>query len=829
MNRGQVGAPPPAAPATPPRRRALVLALWAALVLLAVLQILRTPFVADLSAFLPASPDERQQVLIEQVESGVPARTLLLGIDGGDGAARAAASKALAARLRASGLFEQVGNGQTESWAEVGSWLFEHRYLLSPAVTPQRFGAAGLHEGLQDTLSLLGTPAGAIAQPLFERDPTGETQRIAEGLIPSSAPRSEEGVWVSRSAPRALLVAMVRAPGADLDAMAAAIARVHEDFAAVAAPGLALRVSGAPVFGVESRGRIEDEVRRLAIAGTVLVVALLSLAFGSLGALAVAALPVATGVLVGIAAVGLGFGQVHGMTLAFGVTLIGEAVDYGIYYLIQARGLADRGGWRAWVREGWPTIRLGLLTSVCGFAALVFSGFPGLAQLGVFSVSGLVAAALFTRFVMPVLRPQGAAGTTLRTALGRAGRGLLGAMPRLRWPLVALGVAAAALLAQRGDLWRAELASLSPIPQELLALDSSLRQDLSAGDARTMVVVQAPELQAVLERAEDVGARLEPLVDAGTIGGYDSVARWLPSLRTQRARLAALPEPEALRTALREAVAGLPVDAARLAPFVEEIAAARRREPVTLDTLRAGAAGASLAPLVDAMLLQREDGSWVALMPLQPPIGGTPAPDGAEIDAAAVQQALAGVPGTQVLEIGRELSGLYERYLGQAQAQALLGALAVVALIAFTLRSPRRLLAVCQPLVLAVLLAMGALALAEVSLGILHLVGLLLVVAVGSNYALFFDMLQQQGTAAQRFGADDDTLASLLLANLTTVTSFGLIAMSGIPALRAIGLVVAPGALLALLLAAAFARSHEAPGAGRHEAPGAGPQKPQGE
>ncbi|MCW5610822.1 MAG: MMPL family transporter [Rubrivivax sp.] len=805
-----------AADGTPPtpRRRALVLALWAAVVLLALLQILRTPFVADLSAFLPASPDERQQILIEQVESGVPARTLLVGIDGGDAAARAAASRALAAKLRASGLFEQVGNGETEAWSDVGTWLFEHRYLLSPAVTPERFTAAGLREGLQDTLSLLGTPAGAIARPLFERDPTGETQRIAEGLIPSSAPRSEEGVWVSRSAPRALLVAMVRAPGADLDAMAAAIARVHDDFAAVAAPGLVLRVSGAPVFGVESRGRIEAEIKRLSIAGTVLVVGLLTLAFGSLAALAVAALPVATGVLVGIAAVGLGFGQVHGMTLAFGVTLIGEAVDYGIYYLIQARGLAGRGGWRAWVHEGWPTIRLGLLTSVCGFAALVFSGFPGLAQLGVFSVSGLVAAALFTRFVMPALRPQGAAGTLLRTALGRTGRSLLGAMPRLRWPLVALGVAAAVLLAQRSELWRAELASLSPIPQEVLALDASLRQDLSAGDARTLVVVQAADLQAVLELAEQAGARLEPLIDAGTIGGYDSIARWLPSLRMQQARLAALPAPDALQGALREAVAGLPVDAARLQPFVAEVAAARTQAPLTLPALRSGAAGASLAPLVDAMLLQRQgdDGpaGWVALLPLQPPIGAAPAPDGAEIDAAAVQQALAGLDAgdpaaVQVLEIGRELTGLYERYLGQAQLQALLGALGVVALMALTLRSPRRLLAVCQPLVLAVLLSMGALALAEVPLGILHLVGLLLVVAVGSNYALFFDLLQQPGQPAQ---ADDDTLASLLLANLTTVATFALIAMSAIPALRAIGLVVAPGALLALLLAAAFARPH---------------------
>jgi predicted exporter len=147
------------------------------------------------------------------------------------------------------------------------------------------------------------------------------------------------------------------------------------------------------------------------------------------------------------------------------------------------------------------------------------------------------------------------------------------------------------------------------------------------------------------------------------------------------------------------------------------------------------------------------------------------------------------------------LRRLYRHYLEEAQGQALLGALGVVLLMAWSLRSWRRLLAVSQPLLLAVLLTMGGLALAGVQLGILHLVGLLLVVAVGSNYALFFDMLQQQDAAP-----DSEMLASLLLANLTTVASFGLIALSDIPALSAIGIVVAPGALLALLLAAAFVR-----------------------
>ena len=780
------------------RHTALVFFVWLALLAAGVGQILRTTFTADMSAFLPANPDAQQRVLIEQLQSGLPARTLLIAIEGGDAKARADASRALAKGLRKSGLFEQVQNGETEALTQVGDFLVQHRYALSPAVDAQRFTPAGLREAIDETLSLLGTPAGNAIKPLLERDPTGETVRIAETLIPTNAPRSEEGVWVSRQAAqhgaRALLVAISKAPGADLDAQMVAIAQVRQGFAAAATPGLTLKISGAPVFGVDSRAQIEREVHWLAIAGSVLMSALLLLAFASLPALLVAALPVATGVVAGIAAVSLGFGGVHGMTLGFGTTLIGEAVDYAIYYLIQARA----GGAAHWLRSGWPTVRLGLLTSVCGFVALMFSGFPGLAQLGVFSVAGLLAAALFTRFVMPLLMPHGAKGAGLRHSMGRFAAWGVARLPALRWPLLGLSVAAAVLLLQRSELWTAQLSSLSPISKEALALDASLRADLSAGDARTLVVVQGADLQAALRQAEAAAVRLDTLVARGALGGYDSIARWLPSLQTQQQRLASLPDSATLRSALEQATRGGPLTAERLSPFIAEVQQARQRErdqaSVTIDALRA----TGLSPLIDALLLQRKDGSWVALLPLQPAAGAA-----ATLDAAAVKQALHGVDGAQVIEIGAELTRLYARYLREAQAQALLGALGVVALVALALRSWRRVLAVCQPLVLSVLLTMGLLALFNVQLGILHLVGLLLVVAVGSNYALFFDMLQQRATPDA--AADPDTLASLLLANLTTVLSFGLIAMSGIPALSAIGRVVALGALLALLLSAAFA------------------------
>ncbi len=776
------------------RRTGLVLLVWLVLVLAAVAQILRTPFTADLSAFLPANPDARQRVLIEQMQSGLPARTLLVGIEGGTSQQRALASRALAGRMRANALFEQVHNGEIDAWASVGAFLVEHRYALSPGVDAQRFTVPGLREAIGETLSLLGTPAGNAIKPLLERDPTGETVRIGEALLPSGAPRSEHGVWASRQGERALLVAVSQAPGADLDAQMAAIAQVRESFAATAPPGLTLLISGAPVFGVDSRAQIEREVHWLALAGTALMSGLLLLAFASLWAVGLALLPVATGVLAGVVAVSLVFGSVHGITLGFGTTLIGEAVDYAIYYLIQARA----GGAAHWLRTGWPTVRLGLLTSICGFAALVFSGFPGLAQLGVFSVAGLLGAALFTRHVMPELMPHGARGTGLRQILGRLAARAVAWLPRLRWPLLALGAAAALLLMQRGDLWNAQLSSLSPISKQALELDASLRADLSAGDARTLVVVQGADLQAVLRNAEAAAAQLDTLAERGAIGGYDSVARWLPSLLVQQQRQASLPEAGALRAALQEATRGSPLAATRLGPFLADVEQARQRAPVAIETLRA----AGLSAIVDAMLLQRKDGSWVSLLPLQPAQG--------KLDAAAVREALRALSEAQFIEIGAELGRLHRHYLEQAQAQALVGALAVVLLIAATLRSTRRVLAVCQPLLLSVLLTMGLLALLDVQLGILHLVGMLLVVAVGSNYALFFDMLQRDAAAGRP--ADHETLASLLLASMTTVLSFGLIAMSAIPALSAIGRVVALGSFLALLLSAALAPRPRAAG-----------------
>ncbi|MCY1534039.1 hypothetical protein D9M68_693950 [compost metagenome] len=119
--------------------------------------------------------------------------------------------------------------------------------------------------------------------------------------------------------------------------------------------------------------------------------------------------------------------------------------------------------------------------------------------------------------------------------------------------------------------------------------------------------------------------------------------------------------------------------------------------------------------------------------------------------------------------------------------------------LAFVLRSPRRLAGVMLPLVMAVMVVVAGLHACGVRLHLLHLVGVLLTVAVGSNYALFFDRL------ALGEALDDETLLSIGVASTTTAIGFGVLAISSVPVLQAIGVTVGPGAVLALVLSAAFA------------------------
>ena len=774
--------------------------IWALCAILAVIIVLHAHYTADLSAFLPRRPSATQRLLVEQLREGPAAHLIIAAISGGDADTRAEVSSRMAARLRTDPSFAAIDNGDEAQLQRDREFLFQHRYLLSQRVTPERFTTSGLHEAIGEALDVLSSPAGPLVKPLFLRDPTLETLAIIESLDASHAPHIASGVWSSPDGSRALILAHTRASGADIDGQQAACAALKGSFAAALATlpsprraALTLSMSGPPVFAVAARATIKGEVWHLSSLSAACIVVLLLAVYRSLPVLALTLVPVASGALAGVAAVALGFPAVHGLTLGFGVTLIGESVDYAIYLFIQRAGDPRH--------VLWPTIRLGVLTSICGFAALLPSAFTGLAQLGLYSIAGLTAAALVTRFVLPAWlqrMPPVRDLTGVGTFVGR----LVARLYPARATLLVLALLAGTLLyLHRGALWSRELAALSPIRASDMQLDEQLRAEAGAPDVRYVVVAPAADRESALAAADALSARLSPLIDAGVIGGFESAARFLPPLATQEARRVSLPPAPVLRSRLEEALRGLPLTATRLEPFVQDIERARTAPllgPADLATI-------SLGRAVGALLVRSPSG-WSALLPVSARGSG----DLPSTAVEAIRSAVAGTPvRAELLDLKGEADRLYSGYLRDAVRLALGGLVAIVLLLSFALRSPARVIRVAAPLMLSVLTVAAVLVSLGHSLTILHIVGMLLIVAVGSNYALFFDRTATHSQA----GSMPLVLASLLTANLATVIAFGVLACSSVPVLADLGTTVAPGTLLALLFAAWLAQPPAATGA----------------
>jgi predicted exporter len=764
----------------------LALGIWLVLLAICIGIIARTQFRTDMGDFLPRSAPTAQQVLTEQVTSGAASHLVLLAITGAPAPVLAALSEALATRLRTQKAFTDIINGDAQSFADEQDFIWRNRYLLSPDVTAEHFSVVGLHAALENDLGLLGSDLGVVIQQSLPGDPTNEVLTLmpllgdgqgAGGLL------SQDNVWFSGDGGRTILLVHTRAAGFDIDAQQQALAEIDSDFAdargAVSGAGTArLLQSGPGVFAMHTRDITKHDVKRLSMLASIGAIALLGFAYRSPLVLVLGILPVASGALAAIAAVSLAFGFVHGITLGFGVTLIGESLDYAIYLFTQT-GRFETG--QDTLARIWPTLRLGMLTSVAGFCAMLFSNFIGFAQLGLFSIVGLIVAAGVTRFVLPHLLPAGffAMGAD---SISRPLRSIIAHRRFLRWGVaVALIASGTALGLHRGAFWDHDLAALSPIPAADQRLDETLRRDLGVQGFRFFAVLQAPDQQAALQQSEALAAALSRSVAAGQLGGFDVPSTILPSDETQQARRAALPDAATLALHLQQAQAGLPFRADSFVPFLKEVAAARTAPLITSASLPP-----ALALRLDSVLVQNGK-AWVVMAPLHD-----------VTDPAAVAKAItaAGLPDAAFVDLNLQSDQLLQSFQREALILAIVGSTAILILLLAGLRSASRVIAVAAPLAAAVLITAALLTLGGAKISIFEVVGFLLIVAVGSNYCLFFERVAPDAQSWRR------SIASVMLANLCTVSAYGLMAWSSIPVLHDIGKTVALGTFLSMICAA---------------------------
>ena len=774
-------------------------ALWLALVVASSLQVARTPVVTDASSFLPGPANATQRLMMDQLRDGLSTRIMVIGLQlpaaGGSGApnaeqtaALANASRALRSKLASDRQFAWVSNGDLNDLTRERDRVFAARYLLSSKTTDEQFSTPGLTRAFAELERTLASAQGSAIRSIATADPTLTALELLEKATQRTAPATGEGVWLGADGRVALLLVETASTGVDIEALTKTIEfarrsaeEVLQDWP-IKQPRPTVEFAGSGYFNVLSHDAIGKDAFRLSVIAIVLVASLMMWALRSPRFLVLALIPVATGALAGFAAVGFLDSSIHGITLAFGVTLIGEAVDYAIYTYVQA----DERGQHS--HRFWRQVFLAMLTSLIGFAAMYFSGFAGLMQLGLFSIVGLVVAAACARWLLPSLLPR---SQVRQAAMADSWTrfswlpGLSQRMRSLRWPILMLSLAMSVLIYQRyNTMWQDGLDSLSSSSSVDTQRDLNYRAAIGVPDLRTMIAVQAPLLEDALQRTEATTRFLDTLVAEKLLSGYESPADLLPSLQLQKRRQAALPATEVLQVRVQEATSAGNLKAQAFEPFIQAVAATRDMSPIDLKYFEKTILGSWL----DSQIVHNNQGSHVLLLL-----------NGAQSNAEIKRRVdAAKLPGVALIDLKGDVEVLVAGYRERTMRAFLLGTAGIFLVLIIQLRRARAVFSMTATIFSAVAITSGLLLLIKSHLTLFNLVSILLVVGVASNYTLFFSTLSKNPQERQRASV------SVLLAAASTFIGFTVLAFSSTPVLAMIGQTVSLGAVVGLIASMAF-------------------------
>jgi predicted exporter len=739
----------------------------------------------QLTLLLPSDGSPVQRLLVRHLTQGSTSRIILIGLKGRQSDVLAEASTKLATLMRESGYFTYVRNGDVSPSMTDYELLYQYRYLLSSAVHPDRFKMPELQKALEHRLQDLTAPLPPFIKSRIPNDPTGEFLNILKTWIPSQSPKRLHGVWFSSDGQYALLAAETKASGFDLDVQEQiqgnikdAVSNINRE--SIPDAGLQLVQTGPAVFAVESRAAIKKEAQWLSFLATTLVIGLLFARYRSVTLVGLSVVPIASGLLAGMIVVNVVYGFIHGITLAFGTTLIGVAIDYPIHLFSHL--LPPSSPTRV-LRRIWPIMRLGALTTAVGYGAMLLSGFPGLSQLGLFAIVGLLTAAIVTKWILPSLIPIGFAVVPLKRGLVNS----IDVLPKFSVVMpVIMVISLGYLVWSDKPFWENDLANLSPISQKSKRLDSSLRKELGAPDVRDVIVLTAPTEQEILEKSEKLMPTLDRLVRQKALTGYEMAARYLPSVRMQHIRQAALPDSQALQKQLNQAREGLPFKPDIFRTFIQDVEAGKYLQPLDSQKLQSTGLGSTIKSL-----LFHEEGQWVGIVTLQGVRERTQltsiSPNPNEGDS-------------HYLDLKQESNRMVATYRQEMMKFLSLGAVAIMVILGIVLQSPSAVFRVLFPVTTAALTVMAVLHSVDEQLSLFHLASMLLVVGIGLDYALFFN--REHESEAERI----QTIFAVLVCSVTTILVFGLLALSQTPVLHSIGSTAALGAFCCLLFSSMVPR-----------------------
>lgn len=716
------------------------------------------PIETDLLSLLPSDgrDDTAEKVLAHLGESA--SRSVVVLLTAKEKPQALAAADAFVAAVKTPKLERVLAPpaGGTSPLEEFAPW---REYLLTPAQL-ERLKTTPPEALTDQALQQLQQPVGARFGD-FREDPL---QLFPEYLrerakVTKVRPEGEHLVFESDAGHHVLLRFKTVGGAFSLDGNAHLDDALALGRAALPA-GVEAVTAGVPLFAEAAAVQANQEVSTVGFGSLAAILVIMFLAFRSPRPLLLVVLSVGMGVVAGLSATVALFGKVHLMTMVFGASLVGVAEDYGIHYFASRQAAPNRDP-RDLLNELTPGLFLAMITSVAGYVVLGLAPFPGIRQLAVFSSAGLLAAYLTVVAWYPLLDRGVVKHTRFADAWART---------RRWWPMLSgaklLGFIAVCLAIGGVGLWKLEvrddIRALQASPPALIEAQKIVSDRIGLPSPAQFFIVRGGSEGERLAREEALTAKLDAFKARGVLGGYDALSVWVPSPAKQ------LAQREVFRTA-RKAV---------LSSLSEEL---EDTTPVELDTPPMTLGDAMKTKLGEALTpLSMKDANVVLL-------------HSPSKEALAEFATLNSLEGVRFIDRTGDISLLMQRWRVGMSWLMVLGYVLTFGVLwpRFKKDSWRAVV----PTALSSLLALAAVAFLGESLTLFHVLSLWLLLGMGVDYGIF--LVEHPGDSGEAWLA-------VGLGAISTLLSFGLLAVSKTPAIHAFGVTLGVGVTVVWLISPLF-------------------------
>lgn len=689
-------------------------------------------------------------------------------------------ARLFAAQLGRSSVFSNVTvDIPSDGLKNLEDWFLAHRFQL------------GFPEGLAKSSSnpeeaLVQTLQARLYSPMFggggavsiQQDPFGFSQAWFDRLptrsltlVPQQGVLTTQGqgkTWV-------FLVATVQGSVYDQALASEAVSQVRRAEDQLKSVQV-LRV-GALFYAEAARSKAQSDVDLIGVGSLLGMLLMLYWVFRSprplLGAVVSVGFGVAWACVVCVAM----YGHLHLITLVFGASLIGEAVDYSIQYF--AAHLDAKNRWDAllYLRRMAPGLKVALGTSLLGYGALLLSPFVALSQIALFAMVGLFAAWVSVFLFLPwclrhpvqhvIAAPSGFALRSLQWWKGKVSVRMcvFGSMGLL------LFAGAGGLRLQGQDDVKLLISPDAGLAQQ----EVQFKSITGVSHSSQFFLIEGLSPEEVLQREEALVHVLQPLVQVGQLGAYQAVSTFVPSHQTQH-----------LNT--QQWMQAVFSPASRLPKALDQVGL----QPQLVDGLRADfdrgqAHWADLNVWLDSSVSRPWRHLWLG--PTQQGYASIVTPVGLD-SALSGAEVAHGLPGVSWVDKPASVSHLFQQYR-QYSMYWLLGALGVVFCVLAYRYGLRTGFAVLLPTLLALSVALGVYGWLGHRITLFNMMALMLVLGVGVNYSIF--LIEGGDRSAITF-------VGVQLSAATTFLSFGLLSFSSMPVLAGFGLMLTVGIASAMLL-----------------------------